>query len=38
MKSIVLLALVAGASAIRLQSGWVDEKGIVHPFYIPNDE
>jgi len=40
MKSIVLLALVAGASAVKLQqhNKWVDENGLVHPFYIPNDE
>lgn len=38
MKSIAILALVASVSAVRLSHKWVDENGLVHPFYIPNDE
>ena len=38
MKNIVLVALIASTSAIRVRNSWVDKDGKVHPFYIPNDE
>jgi hypothetical protein len=38
MKSTVLLALISGATSIKLQNKWVDDNGKVHPFFIPNDE